>query len=276
MAGALGRRDEAQRIEAIRDEFARELYASIAEAMRRHRIDFIPGAADLGDFDATSTTIAVSPGGELARLPRQALERTFERYWEQVLSRRDSVSRWEAYTPYELRSVGTLVRMGRPDRAYRLLEGFMADRQPAAWNQWPEVVWREPRAPKFLGDLPHTWVGSDFLRSVADMFVYEREADSTLVVAAGIPEAWLEESGVRVRGLSTWWGPLSYSARRQGDAVIVTIEPGIRIPPGGILVRPPGGVSSGSGATTDGRPAALHADGAVLVRAAPATIRFLR
>ena len=276
MAGVLGRTDDARRIEAIRDEFSRDLYASIDEAMRRHRIDFIPGSADLGDFDATSTTIAVSPGGELGRLPGPALERTFERYWSEAMARRDTATRWEAYTPYELRSVGTLVRMGRPDRAHRLLEGFMADQQPAAWNQWPEVVWREPRAPKFLGDLPHTWVASDFLRSVADMFVFEREADSALVLSAGIPDAWLDQSGVRVHGLSTWWGPLSYSARRDDAGLTVAIDTGIRIPPGGILVRPPGSGRPMPGATVDGRPAMLGAGGAVLVRTLPATIRFLR
>lgn len=276
MAEVLGRPNDARRIAAIRDEFARDLYASIDEAMRRHGIDFIPGSADLGDFDATSTTIAVSPGGELGRLPAAALERTFERYWREAVARQDTSTRWEAYTPYELRSVGTLVRMGLPDRAYRLLEGFLADQQPGDWNQWPEVVWREPRAAKFLGDLPHTWVASDFLRSVADIFVYEREADSALVLAAGIPDGWLEASGVQVRGLSTWWGPLSYSARRTDAGVTVAIEAGLRIPPGGILVRPPGTGLPASGATIDGRPAARQADGAVLLRTLPATIRFLR
>jgi hypothetical protein len=244
--------------------------------MRRHRIDFIPGSADLGDFDATSTTIAVSPGGELGRLPAPALERTFERYWREAVARQDTSTRWEAYTPYELRAVGTLVRMGHPDRAHRLLEGFMAGQQPAAWNQWPEVIWREPRAAKFLGDLPHTWVASDFLRSVADIFVYEREADSALVLAAAIPDSWLDEPGVRVRGLSTWWGPLSYTARRSDAGVTVAIEAGTRMPPGGILVRRPGSDRTATGATIDGRPVALRADGAVLLRTLPATIRFFR
>jgi hypothetical protein len=275
MAGVLGRRQEAERIAAIRDEFSGDLYTSIDEALRRHAIDFIPGAADLGDFDATSTTIAVSPGGELERLPRAALNRTFERYWEQAAARRDSAARWEAYTPYELRAVGTLLRMGWKDRALELLDGFMADQEPPAWNQWPEVVWHQPRAPRFIGDLPHTWVGSDFLRSVADLFVYEREADSTLVLGAGIPDAWLADSGVTVRGLSTWWGPLSYTARREENAVTVTIDGGLRPPPGGILLLPPG---SGpvARATVDGRDAILRPDGGVLLYAVPARIRFQR
>ena len=141
-------------------------------------------------------------------LPQPALDRTFERYWREASSRGDSATKWEAYTPYELRSVGTLLRIGWKDRALGLLNAFMADQEPPAWNQWPEVVWRVPRTPRFIGDLPHTWVGSDFLRSVADLFVYEREVDSTLVLGAGIPDAWLADSGVTVHGLSTWWGPL--------------------------------------------------------------------
>ena len=275
MAGALGLGQESSRIATIRDEFSGDLYASIAEAMRRHAIDFIPGAADLGDFDATSTTIAVSPGGELGRLPQAALERTFERYWRQVAARRDSANKWDAYTPYELRTVGTLLRLGQKQRALDLLDGFMKDQTPPEWNQWPEVVWREPRAPRFIGDMPHTWVGSDFLRSVADLFVYERETDSTLVLGAGIPDAWLADSGLSVRDLSTWWGLLSYTAQRHDNAVAVTIDGGLRIPSGGILVEPPG-----SGrvvrATVDGREVALLPDGGVRLRSVPARVRFQR
>ncbi|HEY0373018.1 MAG TPA: hypothetical protein VGD79_13520, partial [Thermoanaerobaculia bacterium] len=42
-------------------EFRRDLLASIARTMRDHKIDYIPGSAELGDFDATSTTVAVTP-----------------------------------------------------------------------------------------------------------------------------------------------------------------------------------------------------------------------
>lgn len=276
MATVLGFSAEAASLGSVRDEFARDLYGSIARVMTQHNIDYIPGAADLGDFDATSTTIAVAPGGELGRLPQAALEATIERYWRQVLTRRDTtVKKWDAYTPYELRTVGTLLRMGRKDRALALLDGFMADQTPPSWNQWPEVIWREPGAPKFIGDLPHTWVGSDFLRSVSDLFAYEREADSALVIGAGIPEAWLADSGVAVSRLSTWWGPLSYSAQRQGGEVTVAIAGGLRIPPGGLLIHPPG---SGpfSSATVNGARIALAPGGTVVVRALPARIAFER
>jgi hypothetical protein len=275
VATILGHTAEAARFGAMAEEFARELYASIDRAMAHHRIDFIPGAADLGDFDATSTTIAVSPGGELERLPRAALERTFDRYWEQVQSRRAPGATWDAYTPYELRTVGTMLRLGRKDRALALLDGFLRDQTPPEWNQWPEVVWREPRAPKFVGDVPHTWVGSDFLRSAADLLAYERESDSALVIAAGVPDSWLEGTGLAVSGLSTWWGRLSYRASRADGRVTLTVDSGLRLPPGGLVIHRPGIASSGR-VLVNGQPAPADSSGAVRVRALPATVRFER
>src|SRR6476619_4461820 len=47
---------EASRYATVRDEFRHDLYASIQLSMVQHHIDYIPGAAELGDFDATSTT----------------------------------------------------------------------------------------------------------------------------------------------------------------------------------------------------------------------------
>jgi hypothetical protein len=273
MAQVLDRSDDARRLAAMGEEFAHDLSSSIAAAMERHRIDFIPGAADLGDFDATSTTIAVSPGEELRRLPRAALLNTFERYWNGVQARRAPGSTWEAYTPYELRTVGTLLRLGWKDRALALLDGFLRDQTPPAWNQWPEVVWRDPRAPKFNGDLPHTWVGSDFLRSAADLFAYEREEDSTLVIAAGIPETWLSGGGLVVRGLSTWWGRLSYRAERSEEGRVLSLAGGLRVPPGGILVHPPGNEVA-THVTLDGKPVQLDSTGALRLRSLPARIVF--
>jgi len=92
----------------------------------------------------------------------------------------------------------------------------------------------------FIGDMPHTWVGSDFIRSVLDMFAYERDADSSLVIGAGIPASWLrEDDGVGVTGLSTHYGLLTYSMRAAADGIQVKVSSGIRMPRGGIIVRPP-------------------------------------
>lgn len=271
MATILGQADAARRLTTLEADFAADLYASIALAMTRHGIDFIPGAADLGDFDATSTTIAVSPGGELARLPRAALERTFERYWANASARQDTASMWEAYTPYELRTVGTLLRLGWKDRALTMLDAFLRDQEPMAWNQWPEIVWHDRRAPKFIGDLPHTWVGSDFLRSAADLFVYEREADSALVVGAGVDPAWLADAGVRVSRLSTWWGPLSYTMTQGTGGTVVQIDQCLRVPAGGIELHVPG-AAAGARLTVSGTAVVAGPGGTVTIRTLPARI----
>ena len=83
-------------------------------------------------------------------------------------------------------AIGAFVRLGWRDRAQELTRWFLTQQKPIGWRQWPEVVRREDRVPHFLGDLPHTWVGSDFVRSVLDMLAYEREDDESLVLGAGV------------------------------------------------------------------------------------------
>ena len=276
LAHALGRPEEATLV-VMRDEFRRDLYASIQFVLAQRSIDFIPGAADLGDFDATSTTIAVTPVGELGQMPevvRRALDRTFERYWEEFVARRDGTKPSEAYTPYELRTVGTMVRLDRRDRAHVLLDWFFRDQRPAAWHHWAEVVWRDAAAPKFIGDMPHTWVGSDYIRSVIDMLAYERESDSTLVIGAGVPESWvLERPGVTVRRLSTHYGPLSFTMRNESGNVRVSMQAGVRVPPGGIVVRSPF-TRPARDSRVNGVSMPQLPTGGVVVRAVPAEVVF--
>jgi hypothetical protein len=265
---------EASAYARLRDDFQRDLVASFRATMARHSIDYLPGSVELGDFDATSTTVGVVPGGAERALPHPALERTFEKYYESFVARRDGRAAWDAYTPYELRTVGTMLRLGRKDRAHALLDWFLEGQRPAPWNAWAEVVWHDSLATKFIGDLPHTWVGSDFIRSVLDFFAYEREDDGALVVGAGIPAAWVTEApGVSVRGLSTWYGPLSFTMRATGDVIRVRFEPGLRTPPGGIILRSPLDRPIRT-AMVDGRRVAVSDGAEVRLRAVPRTVEL--
>jgi hypothetical protein len=171
------------------------------------------------------------------------LESTFERYWTSFSERRSGAVPWDAYTPYEIRNVGAFVRLGWRDRAQELLEFFASHRRPAGWNQWPEVVAHDERAARFLGDLPHGWVGSDYVRSFLDCFAYA-PGDGRLVVGAGIPESWLDEGPVAIRGLHTPYGTLDVSIRRENGRNAVELSGDVR-PPGGVDVRLPGGGASG-------------------------------
>lgn len=257
IAGVLGHREAAQRIAQQRDEFQRELHASLSSTAQRHGIDYLAGAAELGDFDATSSTVALSPGGEQQRLDPSLLQGTFERYWKEFAARRDGVRDWDDYTPYELRTVGSFLRLGQGERAQELLKFFFADQRPHGWNQWAEVVGREPRKPRFVGDMPHAWISSDFIRSALDLFAYEREDDQALVLAAGIPTAWLRGRGVAVSGLRTSYGPLGYRLRLFEGRLHLDLQSGLTLPPGGLVLQwpdatPPPAVVNGKAVQWDG------------------------
>ena len=262
----LGEDAAAQAFTASRDQFRDDLYRSIESATRQHGIDYIPGAAELGDFDATSTTIALAPGGEQGLLPATLLHNTFERYWKEFVERRDGRREWKDYTPYELRTVGSFVRLGWRERAHEALAFFFKDQQPRGWNQWAEVVSRTPRKPFFLGDLPHAWVESDYVRSALDLFAYTRDVDQALVIAAGLPPEWLDGEGVSVDGLRTPYGELGYRLRREGGRATLELAGGVKVPPGGIVLKWP--FAGTPGATrVDGRARAWSGDELKIERA---------
>ncbi len=217
LAVALGFPDDARRIAFQREEFGADLLASLAASTRRHGLDVLPGAADRGDVDPTSSTMALSPGGLLGTLPDALVRNTFERYWRSFTERRDSGKPWDAYTPYEWRNVGALVRLGQRERALEALAFFQRDRRPTGWNQWAEVVLRDAREPRFLGDMPHGWVASDQIRSVLDLFAYEHEGERSMVLAAGVPLAWFDGVGLTVQELRTPYGRLGWQGRASID-----------------------------------------------------------
>ena len=255
IALALDEPDTAARFESARREFLTDVMASVTATAAFHGIDWIAGAADRGDFDATSTTIGLSPAGLQADLPQALLARTFEKYWENFTSRRANRISWRDYTPYELRTVGAFVRLGQRDRAMEALDFFFADRRPKAWNGWAEVVGRDLREPRFIGDMPHAWISSDYIRSALDLFVYERDTDNALVLAAGLPMAWVNSAnGVGVADVRTPYGPLTYSLRRRGSVTILNLSPEAR-PPGGFILPWPGDDSLPSRVLIDGRAA---------------------
>jgi hypothetical protein len=272
LAVSLGHTDEARSFAAIESEFEADFLASIALTIERHHLVYIPASVEKYDFDPTSTTAALSPCGLQEKLPQVALARTFDRYVRESRERRDGGRESDAYTPYELRTVGALVRLGRKAEAHEMLAFFMKDRRPAAWNQWAEVVGRDPRAPRFIGDMPHTWVGTDFIRSFLDFFALEREGErgASLLLGAGLPEEWLREpGGAGVEGLQTIYGPLDLSVSASGGEVRARVA-GVRVPPGGLaLAWPLGGVPRA--ATVNGKPAGIRG-GEILIGEVPAEV----
>jgi hypothetical protein len=120
-----------------------------------------------------------------------------------------------------MRIIGALIRLGRTADALPLIPRFLKDRRPIEWNEWAEVVATDPRQPTFIGDMPHAWVASDFIRSILDAFAYD-DADGTLVIAAGLNDAWLAKP-LHVGPIATYSGTVDIRAHREGTRTIIDV-----------------------------------------------------
>lgn len=222
----------------IRDEFKKNLYNSINLAIKKENINYIPGCVELGDFDATSTTVAISPVNELKNLPQPYAQNTFDGHYEYFKKRRDNKIEWVNYTPYENRLIGSFIFFDQPERAHELIDFFLDDQRPQGWNHWAEVVWKDERHPGFIGDMPHTWCGSDFINAVRSIFVYENEYDSSLVVGAALYQDWIDSpNGMSVENLPTYYGELSYSIKKNDNNYTFKLYGDINLPEGGIIIK---------------------------------------
>jgi hypothetical protein len=237
LAAAVGHGAEAQKWQALCTRFAATLFASIKTTRAERGLDFIPGSIEWADFDPTATANAIYLLDVPDAMDRQAELATFERYLTDWRGRRSGALPSTNYTPYEIRIIGALVRLGRREAALELLRFFLSDRRPPPWNQWPEIAWRDQKTPAHVGDLPHTWIAAEYVLAVRSLFAYEREADRTLVVGAGLAPEWIEGAGVQVRKMPTLWGALSYSLRRL-DTTTLKFEIGGTIA-AGLVLRPP-------------------------------------
>lgn len=241
LAEVLGDSERAAYFARLRDTFSAALYVSMDRVMEERGIDFLPGSVEWADSDPTATANALTLIDESHRLQAVSMRRSFDLFMQRFRAMHgpDPVL-WTNYTAYEIRIAGALIRLGRREEAHELLRFYLAERRPAVWNQWPEITWRDPRAPGHQGDLPHAWIGAEYCLVFRDLFVHEREADRSLVIGAGIPGDWLESGDIRVRRLPTVYGLLDLDiARFDGGAVRMRVDGDLRLPPGGLWLAPP-------------------------------------
>ncbi len=242
IASTLGRNADAHLYAKMARIFQTNLYNSINSTIARTHISYVPGCADLGDFDATSTAIALYPCGQLNNLPAPYGRNTFEQYYQYFTDRESNKIKWVNYTPYEVRLIGAFVQLGEREKAQNLTRFFLKNQKPLNWNHWAEVVWSDEKFPGFIGDMPHTWVGSDFMNSMRMMFLYERDYDTSLVLMAGIPYEWFTSNdGIGITNAPTAYGKISYSAKIEAGHYIIDLSGNIKLPAGGIVLDFPYG-----------------------------------
>jgi len=278
MARVLGDGIRHARVAALRDAFRETLFASIMATMTERGVDYIPASVELADIDPSATANAIALLDDAQALPAAAIRRTFDEYLANFRKRRRGEVDWSNYSPYEIRIIGALVRLGRRGDAAELARFFLGDRRPLAWNQWPEIAWRDPRSPAHIGDMPHTWIAAEFALAVRTMLAFEHETDASLIIGAGIPADWLEsDGGVRVERLPTWYGALGFAMTGAADGIHleVSLTGSVRMPAGGIVVRPPGDAPLRA-VIVNGKPIARFTDTQATIGETPATVRLIR
>ncbi len=240
IARVLGYADKEERFLGIAQELRDALSHSIRLVIAANNLHYVPGSVEWADFDITATACALGMLDMASLMPSISVREMIDEYLSGLRRRWSGETDWNNYTAYEIRIVGALVRCGLREEASDLLDRFLADRRPGAWNQWPEISWRDPRSPGHLGDLPHSWIGAEFVLSAITRFAYERADDSSLVLAAGMPLRWMSGGPVGVLDLHTRYGCLSFSLERTSpDTMTCIIAAGLRVPPGGIVIKPP-------------------------------------
>ncbi len=250
-AELLGRKDVAewagQQYQLLRDSLKKSIEKT---AEFKKVVEYPPASADKGDMDVTSTTIAFYPCQEQGVYDEALLQKGYEKYFYEVMDRKKPG--WSAgYTPYEVRNVPALVDLGHKDRALALLDYLNSCRRPPAWNHLAEVVLGDPRMGSYIGDMPHTWVGSGYINAVRVLLI--REQSGTLQLLRGVPESWVrDEQGILLERIPTHFGALNLKAKADGKKLTVDLSANFRTPPTGIELCWP----------LKGKPARVTVDGA--------------
>lgn len=236
-----GDRAAAARWHREADALRESTLASMRAVIDKHQLAHLPGSVEWADFDPTATANAIGLLDFADVLPRAEMHCMFDTYLDGFRRKRDGTMPWTNYTPYEIRIIGAMARTGRRDDAHELLRFFLSDRRPLEWNQWPEIAWKDPRAPGHLGDVPHTWISAEYMIAFASLFVHECEEVDRFILAQGVLWDWVAApGGIGVCGLPVRHGRIDLElVSIQPDECLVRIGGEFAFPTQGLLLLPP-------------------------------------
>ncbi|MBJ7423839.1 MAG: discoidin domain-containing protein [Akkermansiaceae bacterium] len=265
LAKASGRHEQSSRWQSEARTFLTDVMSSMDRVIKEHKISYIPGSVEWADFDPTATSNAIAQLDFADDLPVGPLHEMLDTYLSGFRQKHRGEIPWLNYTAYEIRIIGAFVRLGKRAEAHELLDVFLSDRRPIEWNQWPEITWRDARAPGHLGDVPHTWIAAEYMLALISMVVSEREESNQLVLASGLPWEWIAlEDGFYVRGLATRYGRLEFHMTAQeSNRICFSVGNTLSFPSGGLIVTPPlpPGMRITNANCADGHPLLIHQDG---------------
>ncbi|MFH1368793.1 MAG: discoidin domain-containing protein [Elusimicrobiota bacterium] len=238
MALVLGETENAKWLGDEEKDLRKCLLDSIKYAQEFAKIDFIPGCADLGDFDPCSLAISAWPTEESQYLPDSALLKTMDRWYDEVyLPVRMDGKKKVDLLPYEMRMANAYLMLDMKPKTLAMFNYYLPLVRPYGWNHWGEVVYNDYREPKYVGDMPHSWVGGIFVNFLRNMFAYERYGK--LVLGAGIDEKWLEKGDeISAENLPTSFGTVTLKIKKQGKTLKVSVT-GDAKPENGFVFKSP-------------------------------------
>lgn len=220
LAAEIGDQDAASQVKAKGESFAASLARALRMTGEAMGEGVIPASADHEDFDPTSTSIAFEPCRVEDVLPAGLITATYDRFRAHLDGHRGRDFD-ASFTPYELRNLNAFVSLGRTEDAFQLVADALSWRRPPGWRHWAEVVWGNPRAPEYLGDMPHTWIGAEFATAIRRMLL--RENGRTLELFRAVPGAWWEGGGIALHDLPTHFGRINLKAQRAATQAIVEL-----------------------------------------------------
>nr|MBC8485187.1 discoidin domain-containing protein [Bacteroidota bacterium] len=106
----LGEDDLAKWAQEEYADFKKCFYDSMRKTIEFYDIDYIPASASLGDYDPTSTAVAIMYCDEIHNLPEKELKYTFDKYYNNLAKRFKPNAEYR-FTPYELRSTPAFIYM---------------------------------------------------------------------------------------------------------------------------------------------------------------------
>ncbi|MSQ23838.1 MAG: hypothetical protein EXR58_04690 [Chloroflexi bacterium] len=235
-ARVLGLTERAAQLESEADALLRATLAAGQPGFERNRIFPNGPSSPESPADARGTTPAVWPGKLLAAA---TVREWFTAYFQRFILPYDGAFRHENdnFWPFGgLEIAHASLFAGLPEQASFILAWHLDHpTAPGVWA-WGDEVNADASA-LIGGDMPHNWVAAEYVSLVRDMLVYE--SDDRLALAAGVPAEWLPDGdGIRVTGLATYFGPVSYELRRFGQRLSLALEMSTP-PPGGYEVHLP-------------------------------------
>ncbi len=244
-ARELGLEGDARWAKQQGDALLEAVMRSIRCTMRYYGVDYVPD----GPEDAKSSSMArgTSPAiwpGMVVDPDSELLRRSFDAYWRMWIEPTGGgYLHHGTACGYGMELAACYAIMGQRQRAWQMLMWHLEHQSaPGVWA-WGESF--DPRTGKFRGgDMPHTWVGADYINLLRTCLLYER--DGAIVLLGGVPESWLRGRRVfSARALPTYWGALDLRVVPAGlsaDGAVHVYLSGDCRPPRGFRALAPAGL----------------------------------